>query len=111
MIALQEKLLDMSSKKAAMRECWSIYIDIEGFGALYKKEDVQISLALGYLLEGVYLVGSNCYNESPDRLFAHQTGDGFSRNPQTVPQRAADSRTSPASQHRRRGGVVGVGCV
>jgi hypothetical protein len=28
-------------------------------------------------MEGIYDIGTNCYPESPHRLFAHQTGDGF----------------------------------
>lgn len=55
---------------------WSIYIDIEGFGALYDKEDAVLR-ALCDLMEGIYLIGANCYPESPHRIFAHQTGDGF----------------------------------
>jgi hypothetical protein len=55
---------------------WSIYIDIEGFGDLYETED-QILLSLGDLMEGIYLIGTHYYCESPDRIFAHQTGDGF----------------------------------
>src|SRR5215475_12045562 len=55
---------------------WSIYIDLEGFGHLYGKED-QALLSLGELMEGIFRVGCNCYPESPDRLFAHQLGDGF----------------------------------
>lgn len=59
-----------------MENRWSIYIDIEGFGALYETDD-QILLSLGDLMEGIYLIGSHCYIETPDRIFAHQTGDGF----------------------------------
>ena len=55
---------------------WSIYIDIEGFGSLYDKEDTVL-LALGDLMEGIYAIGLNCFPETPHRLFAHQTGDGF----------------------------------
>lgn len=55
---------------------WSIYIDIEGFGSLYDKED-EILIALGDLMEAIYLIGENYYAESPNRIFAHQTGDGF----------------------------------
>ena len=55
---------------------WSVYIDIEGFGALYEREDAVL-LALCDLMEGIFFVGSKCYPESPARLFAHQTGDGF----------------------------------
>ncbi len=55
---------------------WAINIDIEGFGQLYDKEDI-ILLSLGELMEGIYQIGAKCYPESPDRLFAHQIGDGF----------------------------------
>jgi hypothetical protein len=55
---------------------WAIYIDMEGFGALYPEED-QILLAFGQLMEGIFLVGSRCFPESPERLFVHQLGDGF----------------------------------
>jgi hypothetical protein len=55
---------------------WAIYIDTEGFGALYPKED-QILLAFRQLMEGIFLVGSRCFPESPERLFVHQLGDGF----------------------------------
>jgi len=55
---------------------WAIYIDLEGFSKLYDKE-AQILLSLGDLMEGIYQIGCLCYPEPPDRLFAHQTGDGF----------------------------------
>lgn len=59
-----------------MAQRWAIYIDIEGFGALYATNDRAL-LSLGDLTEGIYLIGSRCYFETPDRIFAHQTGDGF----------------------------------
>jgi hypothetical protein len=55
---------------------WCIYIDIEGFGKLYGKDNIVI-LALRDLMEGIFLIGKNCYPETPNRIFAHQTGDGF----------------------------------
>ena len=55
---------------------WAIYIDIEGFGSLYDREDTVL-WALGDLMEAIYLIGTNCYPETADRIFAHQTGDGF----------------------------------
>jgi hypothetical protein len=55
---------------------WAIYIDIEGFSTLYDREN-QVLLALGDLMEGIFLIGARCYPESPERIFAHQTGDGF----------------------------------
>jgi hypothetical protein len=59
-----------------VRERWAIYVDIEGFGVLYDRETTVLQ-ALGDLMEAIYDIGTNCYPESPDRLFAHQTGDGF----------------------------------
>lgn len=55
---------------------WSIYIDIEGFGSTYDNNSRAL-ISLGALMEGIYLIGTRCFPESPDRLFAHQIGDGF----------------------------------
>lgn len=55
---------------------WAIHIDLEGFGHLYDKEDL-ILLSLGELMEGIFRIGTQYYPESPDRIFAHQIGDGF----------------------------------
>lgn len=55
---------------------WAIYMDIEGFRALYSQEN-NILVALCDLMEGIFLIGRDCYPETPDRIFAHQTGDGF----------------------------------
>lgn len=55
---------------------WSIYIDIEGFSVTYEKND-QALISLGALMEGIYLIGSKCFCGSPNRIFAHQLGDGF----------------------------------
>jgi len=59
-----------------MAERWAIWIDIEGFSNLYERE-TQVMKALADLTEGIFLIGTNCYPETPNRLFAHQTGDGF----------------------------------
>lgn len=71
---------------------WAIYIDIEGFGALYDREDTVL-WALGDLMEAIFLIGKNCYPETPDRLFAHQTGDGFV----IVSEFAADTLDAPVA--------------
>lgn len=55
---------------------WAINIDLEGFGHLYDKEDIVL-LSLCELMEGIYRIGVQYYPESPDRIFAHQIGDGF----------------------------------
>jgi len=55
---------------------WSIYIDIEGFGARYD-ETMDALIPLNALMEGIYLVGSKKYYDDVNRLFAHQFGDGF----------------------------------
>lgn len=59
-----------------MQPRWAIYMDIEGFRALYSKEN-NILFALCDLMEGIFLIGRDCYPGTPDRIFAHQTGDGF----------------------------------
>lgn len=59
-----------------MQPRWAIYMDIEGFRALYSQEN-NILIALCDLMEGIFVIGRDCYPETPDRIFAHQTGDGF----------------------------------
>lgn len=59
-----------------MSERWGIYIDIEGFSALWDKED-QVLWSLGELMRAIFRVARDCYPREPDRLFAHQFGDGF----------------------------------
>lgn len=66
----------MSIKGEILDKRWSIYIDIEGFGALYEKEDT-VWRALRELMEGIYLIGTNYCPETPGRIWAHQSGDGF----------------------------------
>jgi len=55
---------------------WAVYVDIEGFGELYRREASALA-TLRCLIEGVYLAGSRAFPKSPDRLFAHHVGDGF----------------------------------
>jgi hypothetical protein len=55
---------------------WSIYVDMQGFSELFDKEN-QILLSLSELMRAIYRVGTIAYPLVPDRLFAHQTGDGF----------------------------------
>lgn len=57
-------------------ERWSIVIDIEGFRTLWERED-EVLWALGDLMLAIYRVGSRCYHESRECIFAHQIGDGF----------------------------------
>lgn len=55
---------------------WAIYIDIQGFSSLWKNGDTAL-LALCELMRAIFRVGKSCYPKAPDRLFAHQFGDGF----------------------------------
>lgn len=59
-----------------MSDRWSIYIDIEGFSTLWDIED-KVLWSLGELMLAILRVGRLCYPREPDRLFAHQCGDGF----------------------------------
>lgn len=55
---------------------WAIAIDIEGFSATFETSS-QALTSLGALAGAIYALGSLSYPESPNRLFAHQLGDGF----------------------------------
>jgi hypothetical protein len=59
-----------------MDKRWSIYIDIEGFGARYD-QTMDALVPLNALMEGIYLIGTKKYTDDVSRLFAHQFGDGF----------------------------------
>ncbi len=59
-----------------MSERWVIYIDLEGFSALWDEES-QILWSFGELMRAIFRVGNLCYPHRPHRLFAHQFGDGF----------------------------------
>lgn len=63
-------------KEATMSDRWSIYFDIEGFSALWDGED-QVLWSLGEMMRAIFRLGRLCYPREPDRLFAHQFGDGF----------------------------------
>lgn len=58
-------------------ERWSIWIDIEGFCCMFKKEPVRALSALSELARSLLLIGTRVYPESPQRLFVHQFGDAF----------------------------------
>ena len=55
---------------------WAINIDIEGFSILWDRED-QVLWSLGELMRAIFRIGRGCFPDSPERLFAHQLGDGF----------------------------------
>ena len=59
-----------------MDDRWAIYIDIEGFSALYP-EGNDAMWALNKLMLAIHRIGKLVFPEPPDRLFAHQVGDGF----------------------------------
>jgi hypothetical protein len=73
-------------------ERWCIYIDMEGFSALYEKEN-QILLSLSQMMLAIYLIGTRAYPSEPNRLFVHQTGDGF------IVVRRNDDRPRHRHQH------------
>jgi len=69
----------------SVNDRWAISIDIEGFSNHYEYDEERKTyaiLALGELMNSVFLVGSRCFPGTPEknfseRLFAHQYGDGF----------------------------------
>ncbi|KAF0177980.1 MAG: Uncharacterized protein FD161_2179 [Limisphaerales bacterium] len=56
---------------------WAIYIDIEGFSLIYSASEVKAIRLLGELIQAIYQVGSRAFGDDLNRLFVHQTGDGF----------------------------------
>lgn len=52
------------------------YIDIQGFSSIWSRDDCALR-ALGELMRAIFRIGTQCFPNSPDRLFAHQFGDGF----------------------------------
>lgn len=64
------------NEEKGMDKRWAIYMDIEGFSALYPEGD-GVLWALNQLMLAIHRIGKNVFPESPDRLFAHQLGDGF----------------------------------
>jgi len=66
-----------ASEGLIMSDRWAIWIDIEGFSKLFKKNETQAILSLGELMEALYKIGFSVFNRQDERLFIHQFGDGF----------------------------------
>lgn len=60
-----------------MNQRWALYIDIEGFGAKWNDTTMGAFRGINALMQGIFWIGDRFYREPPDRLFAHQYGDGF----------------------------------
>lgn len=71
-----EAALPIAPEASAQGRRWSIWIDIEGFSTLWDRGNKAI-LGLRAAMEGIYQIGTRIYHADPDRLFAHQFGDGF----------------------------------
>ena len=57
---------------------WMIWVDLEGFGHLYRAgEDNKALWALRGLMRDLFRVGKELYPGEGERLFIHQVGDGF----------------------------------
>src|SRR5262245_49689666 len=56
-------------------ERWCIYVDMEGFGELYDREN-QILLSLGEMMRAIFRIGTLVYPSEHNRLVVQQTGDG-----------------------------------
>lgn len=58
-------------------ERWSIYIDVEGFSAIYSKDKAKALFTLCVLSKYLFRIGSRIYPSEIERLYVHQLGDGF----------------------------------
>jgi hypothetical protein len=59
-----------------MGDRWAIHIDVEGFGAKWD-DTMEAFRGLNALMQAIFWLGERAYPEPPERLFAHQFGDGF----------------------------------
>lgn len=59
-----------------VRPPWGIWIDVEGFSNLWSAGDLALR-GLQHLTRMIFAIGTRCYPDDPERLFAHQIGDGF----------------------------------
>lgn len=55
----------------------AVYLDIEGFSAIYRASEARGYESLRRLMLGVYEIYSRFTGKPADRLFAHQFSDGF----------------------------------
>jgi hypothetical protein len=60
-----------------MTDRWALYVDVEGFGAKWNETTMDAFRGINTLMEAIFRIGSRCYRDSPERLFAHQFGDAF----------------------------------
>jgi hypothetical protein len=60
-----------------MGQRWALYIDVEGFGVKWNDSTIDAFRGINALMQGIFRIGDRYYREPPDRLFAHQFGDGF----------------------------------
>lgn len=60
-----------------MSQRWALYIDIEGFGVKWNDTTIDAFRGINALMQGIFWIGDSYYCDTPDRLFAHQFGDGF----------------------------------
>jgi hypothetical protein len=59
-----------------MSDQWAIHIDAQGFGAKWD-DTMEAFRGLNPLMQAIFWLGERAYPEPPERLFAHQIGDGF----------------------------------
>jgi len=60
-----------------MGQRWALYIDVEGFGLKWNDSTMDAFRGINSLMQGIFWIGDRHYRDPPDRLFAHQFGDGF----------------------------------
>jgi len=56
---------------------WSVFIDVEGFSAIYKSDKSRALNLIAKLVHGVYLIAKTYPTRVEERLWIHQMGDGF----------------------------------
>jgi len=58
-------------------ESWCLFIDVEGFSAIYARNEVKALTLLSELGKAIHNIGSKVFPDPPARLFGYGLGDGF----------------------------------
>jgi hypothetical protein len=56
---------------------WCLFIDVEGFSAIYGRNEAKALILLKEVGNTIHAIGSKVFPDPPARLFAYGLGDGF----------------------------------
>ncbi len=60
---------------------WVLFIDVEGFSSIYRRNKAEATSLLSGLMSDLYCIGTKVYPDDKERLFVYQFSDGFVVSP------------------------------